>query len=757
MDRNVLSQPKTAHALRHFTLAGALWAIYGPNATAAGAIFSGFALHIGLSESQIAFLVSLSALAGTSQLVSFYLTRRVVRKQRFMVILGHFEITAASCVVLMALVPPQYRFAAVSILLVSAYLIGHTNSPIFNSWLSNVVPEDVRATYIGRRMFIITITSMVYLYGASVWIDRAPGLTGFLTVFTVGWIGGLLGYWLLIVTPMPRMEVQQIGGFASSLLEPFKERPFVLLALFLCAWTVAMQIAGAFYGIYMIKYLELSYSRIAIYTNITLLCMVVGYLGTGPLAQRYGSKPLTQILIIPALAGPVLWMLTTRENCSWVIPICSVINGIAISGLSVALSSLLYKLVPKGVENSQYFANWTGLQAMAAAAGPFLGGLLRDWLPEQVVIGGLELTSIQVIFGISGATFLLPLILSAFIIEPDASSPGYLMGQFRGNLLSFAYNFALYRVARENEKRARAIRDLGRSRTPLAVSPLVRALGHMSKEVRSEAARGLGDGHFPEAIPTLVEALEDEESDIRPEAAEALGKIGDRSASGPLLRALQDGDPRVRASAALALGAINDDEAAETLLAALQEPYDHAIFPTLVEAATRRPDLRLVEPIMDGLQRLRQPVVRMQVLNGVCRVLGEKNHFYRLANAEALQRAAMSDPMMQRILRLIGSAYPRTSELGSRLRAQLCEASRALEDDEVGGFATNVRLNVEEMVADGTLPLVARTAATAILRYLDEGRVDMLRGEGVVLLIIALTALARSVAGKHPQDPHEEQ
>ena len=45
----VLSSQKTAHALRHFNICGSLWAIYGPNATAAGAIFSGLALIGGLA------------------------------------------------------------------------------------------------------------------------------------------------------------------------------------------------------------------------------------------------------------------------------------------------------------------------------------------------------------------------------------------------------------------------------------------------------------------------------------------------------------------------------------------------------------------------------------------------------------------------------------------------------------------------------------------------------------------------------------
>ena len=51
------------------------------------------------------------------------------------------------------------------------YAIGHTNSPPFNSWLSNVLPEETRGRYIGGRMFIVSVTTMVYIYLASTWLD----------------------------------------------------------------------------------------------------------------------------------------------------------------------------------------------------------------------------------------------------------------------------------------------------------------------------------------------------------------------------------------------------------------------------------------------------------------------------------------------------------------------------------------------------------------------------------------------------------
>src|SRR5690606_7488272 len=154
---------------------------------------------------------------------------------------------------------------------------------------------------------------------------------------------------------------------------------------------------------------------------------------------------------------------------------------------------------------------------------------------------------------------------------------------------------------------------------------LLEALGHVSHEVRAEAARGIGDGRFAEAVDPLIRTLEDEESDIRPEAAEALGKIGHGAGIGPLLHALSDPDVRVRTAAISAMGYIRTPEASEALLEQLNGPYDVNVFPALADAAARHDDLRAIEPALHGLRRLRLPVVRLQVINAICRLLGERN------------------------------------------------------------------------------------------------------------------------------------
>jgi hypothetical protein len=740
-----LSQQRAAHALRHFVISGALWAIYGPNAIVTGPVFTGFALSAGLRESQIAFLAALTGLVGASQALTFYWTRRAPNKRRLAVGLGLCEITSASLpVVLCIFLPLQFRFVAVAGLLFCAYALGHTVSPVFANWMANVIPGEARATYTGRRMFIITLVSAAYLFIASRWLDIAPGDSRFLVVYGVGWAAGILGYLLLALTPFPPMVVEAPPGYAGSLLVPLRERGFVVLTWFMASWTLAMSIAAPFYSIYMLHYLNLTYTRIAVYTNLALVAMLIGYQSVGPLAQRFGCKPMAKLLIVPALLVPVLWAVATTATWYVLVPLACVVSGFAIAGLQVASSALLYKIVPEKRDNSVFFAVLTGFCALGTFAGAMAAGFMKRSLGESTIDAGLlQLSPPQFVFLVSAAAYLVPALLVHMLIEPEAETAVGVLGKFRGNLLALAYNYLLFSLAREGRGRASALRGMGRSHSPLAVGKLSESLADVSPEVRHEAAVALGEAKAREAVPHLVEHLADEGSDIRAEAALALGQIGAPESIEPLRFALTDSDPRVRTSAALALGEIGGDVARQLLVEALDGPFDPSVFPALVDAAGRAGDLRVVELGIARLPEFASPVLRMQIVNGVCRALGERNHFYKLVTRRGLDRSGMTEGMMRRIVRLFRRASCLSPGDREALVVLAVAVADALDADAHGEMAAQARALAEQVRGLSEAGIVSQTAATGIVRYIDQVAPEALGDEGVVFVVIALTSLAR--------------
>lgn len=101
--------------------------------------------------------------------------------------------------------------------------------------------------------------------------------------------------------------------------------------------------------------------------------------------------------------------------------------------------------------------------------------------------------------------------------------------------------------------REQAARELGQTKDPRAVSPLMNALQDKSLIVRRSAALALGQIGDAKAVEPLLQALQDEKISVRKAALIALGGVGDVRTIRPLVDAMHDLDPEVRQSASKSL------------------------------------------------------------------------------------------------------------------------------------------------------------------------------------------------------------
>ena len=328
--------------------------------------------------------------------------------------------------------------------------------------------------------------------------------------------------------------------------------------------------------------------------------------------------------------------------------------------------------------------------ALGALAGGILVRALRDvsFQIEDFPIGHL-----QIIMLLSAVTRIPSILLLGFVSDRSSISSRHLLSHlFRGNLLSYTFNTAVYTMARQEQRRARAALALGRSGSPLAIEQLIQALADASPVVRRSAARALGETGSAQATDSLVRELLDGESDIRSEAAEALGRLGHQSGVDPLVEALDDEDPRVRISAIRGLSEIGGDEARELLFWYFGEHLDDPVaFPTLVDVLSHMGDHRVVRPTLQRLGRFRSAAVRLQLLNSVCYALGAGGEFYRLLSQEESQRPSS---LARRLRRLENSlAHSPALDRGMREEARMAIRSmaRAVDAENLDALEESAR------------------------------------------------------------------
>lgn len=690
--KTLLSKVETLDNLRIFLYTGFFWAIYGQIAAVMTPVFTGFALFLGVKESQIGTIASFAALAGLAQLLSLFFSKNIEKKSSFIIRVGFAEIIITLSVIFIPLLFSKgIWFISLIILVTTGTIMGNLVAPLFNSWLATTIPENIRARYISKRMIIVYLTAAVTAYSVGRLLDAVGGYKGFVWVFSLGIFAGLAGYITLFKASFPEKEKAISLGFLQTLFTPFQNKAFKRLLLFYISWVFAVGIAQPFYTVFMLRRLELSYSTIAIFNNIQMILFVLGLYFWGKTIDRYGNKPILQILMIPRVLIPIMWVFNCKENFI-ILPVIMILSGLVFSGLTVAINNFLFGIMPKSEEKTGFFACWAASVSLISFIAPLIGGHLVNYFkPIHFNIMTFPVGNLQIVFLISAAFLIIPVFLLKFVREEKTFTPWYLLGQIRrGNPFAFAYNSFLFSIRKEEKKRARTISAIGKSKSPMAIDLLAKALDDLSPKVRSEAAKALGKMKQTEAIPHLLAKFNDEESDIRPEIAEALGEIKSKEGIKSLLKALDDSDIRVRNSAALALSEIKDEEVKNWLFEKFSSDFNRSTFPTFAEALSKLGDRRIIPIAISGLEHYISPVIRLQILNSICRLLGAKNKFYKLVTGDELEQVQQIDKMLKETQKKISGKSEFLQEFKQQILSMLKKIQVSFREEEYEKLLDNI-------------------------------------------------------------------
>ena len=187
----------------------------------------------------------------------------------------------------------------------------------------------------------------------------------------------------------------------ADLVEPFRDVNFLRAVLFYGLWTLALGLAGPLYSVFMLDKLQISYTEISIFNAFFMATSIAGYRIWAGLIDRFGSKAVLQIMVVPSTLIPFVWIFNIPDSY-YLVPVALVLSGIFFSGIGVAISPLVYSLLPQGEKRTLYLASWSVAVNLMGALGPFLGSVLAYQLQDvHLELMGFPITNLQIIFAIS--------------------------------------------------------------------------------------------------------------------------------------------------------------------------------------------------------------------------------------------------------------------------------------------------------------------------------------------------------------------
>lgn len=369
-----------------------------------GAFLVAFAVKLGASNLVIGLLAAIGPLAQLLQLPSIFIVERI-RNRRLITVVA--AALSRICWLIIALspfiFPAKIAITVLLILLAAVSAFGAVSGCSWNSWMRDLIPENVMGSFFSKRMRIATGVGIALSIVAALYLDfwkkqfASQELAGYSILFFIGFAVGILGVYFLAKTPEIRMPPVQEGANIFKLLSlPFKDENFRKLIAFMCSWNFAVNLAGPFFMVYMLKRLGLSMTFI-IALSIVSQVMNFAFLKIwGRFTDRFSNKSVL------AISGPLFiisilaWTFTTMpEKYFLTIPLLIIIHivmGLSSAGVSLASGNISLKLAPKG-QATAYLATNTIMNSIAAGIAPILGGKFADFFAGRELAWNLNYKS----------------------------------------------------------------------------------------------------------------------------------------------------------------------------------------------------------------------------------------------------------------------------------------------------------------------------------------------------------------------------
>jgi MFS family permease len=353
-----------------------------------GIFLVAFGLQLGASNTVIGLLAAIPPLAELIQMPAITVVEKV--RNRRLVCVGA-SIIARLFWIVIALIPFLFGPAAAIPVLITSLVLYASISAIshctWNSWMRDLVPQEILGSFFSRRMSLSLALGIVLSLVAGALIDFTqrdtafPALTAYSVIFLGGFVAGLMGIWYMSRIPEPRMQQTARLPPLTQIRSAFRDENFSRLITFLGAWNFAVNLAAPFFTVYLLVMLDFDITVIIVLAVLSQLSSVLSYSMWGRIADRFSNKSVLRVsgpLFMICILGWTFTTMPTRHLLTVpLLVVLHVLMGVSTAGVTLASANIGLKLAPQGSATA-YLATINIGNSLAAGIAPVIGGMFVD-------------------------------------------------------------------------------------------------------------------------------------------------------------------------------------------------------------------------------------------------------------------------------------------------------------------------------------------------------------------------------------------
>jgi MFS family permease len=569
-------------------------------------------VDLGARAKDFGLIAGAGALAIAFQILGAHLTNLVVRRKLvwMSITITHRLLYTGIVVAPFLFTDPHTRMMWIVLFVFLHDALAQTSTPMWFSWMSDLLPRDSMNLFWGQRQRFITALTTVFLIimalGFDVFEKHGHVLLGYTILACIGIIAGIVDVLLFKWVPEPPHTPLKGTVFWTTLTEPLRHPKFRNFLFFMAYWNFAIFVAAPFFTPFMMKCLNMSALVVQLISVASSIGVVVGSNYWGLLCDVFGFRRILQVLAVGKVLAPACFLLALPDQrwSTYLLMLLMFFDGFLNAGAVLAPQGVMLKSTPRR-NRTMYIASVNFLSlAIGATVASVIMGQFIDWVNDKgtLSLGTYQVTGYHWAFLLSTLMRVGAIPLAANVHDERRVSWSEVLGPMMSwKSFVVAHLVARLQSSKSEFERYRAVERLAHYRTPLVIKPLVQALNDSSLIVRKAAIDALSEIGTPEVIEPLSKALFDPASQLHARAAQALARLGNPDSLRALLKGLRSADPRVLRVTAKSLSRLREPAALVPLLSLFHEVRDEDTRRVIAESLVRIAEVSSVKEVYEAL------------------------------------------------------------------------------------------------------------------------------------------------------------
>lgn len=301
-----------------------------------------FASFLQATTFQFTLLVSLPQfIGGITQLFTTNLMKCFKSRKKCVIFLTFLQAIIWIPIFLLAFFTYSHKVWIYILLVTIYFVVTLLQNPIWNSWIMDLIPIEIRGRFISYNSKILDIVTFLSFIAGGFILNKAR-LSGnnlewaFGSLFIVAIISTLIGIKYLYKIHEPKFTIFKPKASLKNFFLGIRSNSQGLVVLYLGLMSFSIAISSAYYTPYVLQSLKFSYMKFVILFSFPFIIRMLFAKRVGKIIDKYGPKKVLRISSFFIVLNPLLWLV--NNSFEWLL-FTQIYSGFAFGAYEIAALS----------------------------------------------------------------------------------------------------------------------------------------------------------------------------------------------------------------------------------------------------------------------------------------------------------------------------------------------------------------------------------------------------------------------------------